>query len=164
VSISTFSDTLLPYSLQTTNLKIGIAVAAWNNHITDVLKTGAIATLKSEGIADRNIEILSVPGAFELPHGAQLLFSAGCAAVICLGCVIQGDTPHFDYVCSAATQGILKVGLQYSKPCIFGVITTHNEEQALERAGGKLGNKGSEAAKTALWMLAAATQITHTDI
>jgi 6,7-dimethyl-8-ribityllumazine synthase len=84
-----------------------------------------------------------------------MLFQQQCDAVICLGCVIKGDTPHFDYVCQAATDGILQVGLSQNKPCIFGVITTNNEQQALDRADGKLGNKGAEAALTACWMLAA---------
>ncbi len=134
---------------------MGIVVAAWNNHITDVLLKGAKDTLLGFGLSADQIQSLSVPGAFELPLGAQMLFQQQCDAVICLGCVIKGDTPHFDYVCQAATDGILQVGLSQNKPCIFGVITTNNEQQALDRADGKLGNKGAEAALTACWMLAA---------
>ncbi len=134
---------------------MGIVVAAWNNHITDVLLNGAKDTLLGFGLSADQIQSLSVPGAFELPLGAQMLFQQQCDAVICLGCVIKGDTPHFDYVCQAATDGILQVGLSQNKPCIFGVITTNNEQQALDRADGKLGNKGAEAALTACWMLAA---------
>ena len=134
---------------------MGIVVAAWNNHITDVLLNGAKDTLLGFGLSADQIHSLSVPGAFELPLGAQMLFQQQCDAVICLGCVIKGDTPHFDYVCQAATDGILQVGLSQNKPCIFGVITTNNEQQALDRADGKLGNKGAEAALTACWMLAA---------
>lgn len=134
---------------------MGIVVAAWNNHITDVLLKGAKDTLLGFGLSADQIHSLSVPGAFELPLGAQMLFQQQCDAVICLGCVIKGDTPHFDYVCQAATDGILQVGLSQNKPCIFGVITTNNEQQALDRADGKLGNKGAEAALTACWMLAA---------
>lgn len=134
---------------------MGIVVAAWNNHITDVLLNGAKDTLLGFGLSADQIQSLSVPGAFELPLGAQMLFQQQCDAVICLGCVIKGDTPHFDYVCQAATDGILQVGLTQNKPCIFGVITTNNEQQALDRADGKLGNKGAEAALTACWMLAA---------
>ncbi len=96
-----------------------------------------------------------MPGAFELAQGAQMLFlEKNVDAVICLGCVIQGDTPHFDYVCSSSSQGIMQVGLEIKKPCIFGVLTTLNEQQAMDRAGGKHGNKGSEAAVSAAWMLA----------
>ena len=134
---------------------MGIVVAAWNNHITDVLLKGAKDTLLGFGLSADQIHSLSVPGAFELPLGAQMLFQQQCDAVICLGCVIKGDTPHFDYVCQAATDGILQVGLSQNKPCIFGVITTNNEQQALDRADGKLGNKGAEAALSACWMLAA---------
>ncbi len=134
---------------------MGIVVAAWNNHITDVLLNGAKDTLLGFGLSADQIQSLSVPGAFELPLGAQMLFQQQCDAVICLGCVIKGDTPHFDYVCQAATDGILQVGLSQNKPCIFGVITTNNEQQALDRADGKLGNKGAEAALSACWMLAA---------
>ena len=134
---------------------MGIVVAAWNNHITDVLLKGAKDTLLGFGLSADQIQSLSVPGAFELPLGAQMLFQQQCDAVICLGCVIKGDTPHFDYVCQATTDGILQVGLSQNKPCIFGVITTNNEQQALDRADGKLGNKGAEAALSACWMLAA---------
>jgi 6,7-dimethyl-8-ribityllumazine synthase len=158
VATSLFSSSSLPYRFQPNELKIGIVVADWNRHITEVLKKGAIDTLLASGLDKNQILELTVPGSFELPHGAQILFSRECDAVICIGCVIRGDTPHFDYVCEAATHGILRVGLDASKPCIFGVITTENEQQALDRAGGKLGNKGSEAATAACWMLAAANQ------
>jgi 6,7-dimethyl-8-ribityllumazine synthase len=155
VATVAFSLNNIPFPLQTKNLKMGIVVAAWNNHITDVLLNGAKDTLLGFGLSADQIQSLSVPGAFELPLGAQMLFQQQCDAVICLGCVIKGDTPHFDYVCQAATDGILQVGLSQNKPCIFGVITTNNEQQALDRADGKLGNKGAEAALTACWMLAA---------
>jgi 6,7-dimethyl-8-ribityllumazine synthase len=158
VATSLFSSSSLPYRFQPNELKIGIVVADWNRHITEVLKKGAVDTLIAAGMDKNQILELTVPGSFELPHGAQILFSRECDAVICIGCVIRGDTPHFDYVCEAATHGILRVGLDASKPCIFGVITTENEQQALDRAGGKLGNKGSEAATAACWMLAAANQ------
>lgn len=131
-----------------------MVVAEWNKHITEKLLQGAVQTLIQKNILMEQIEVLHVPGSFELPHGAQLLFDKACDAVICLGCVIQGDTPHFDYVCQAATDGILQVGLAVKKPCVFGVITTLTEQQAEDRAGGKLGNKGSEAALTACWMIA----------
>lgn len=154
MATSQFSLSSIPYPLQLTGKKIGIAVAEWNHAITFNLKDGAVQTLLEHGLEKSQIIELIVPGAFELPQGAQTLFAAGCDAVICLGCVIQGDTPHFDYVCKAATDGILQVGLAQNKPCIFGVLTTLTEEQASSRAGGSLGNKGSESAVSALWMLA----------
>ncbi|MBI3234055.1 MAG: 6,7-dimethyl-8-ribityllumazine synthase [Bacteroidetes bacterium] len=136
-------------------IKIGIVTAEWNRHITGVLLEGAKEVLLSQGIIAENIICNDVPGSFELPLAAQwLAHKEEIDAVICLGCVIKGDTPHFDFVCQAATNGILEVGLKYNKPVIFGVITTNNEQQALDRAGGSLGNKGSEAAITALKMLA----------
>ena len=154
MATASFSQGEFPYIFHPDNLKIGVVVAEWNKHITEKLLTGALNALKQQHLHDAQIEVLRVPGSFELPHGAQLLFSKNCDAVICLGCVIQGDTPHFDFVCQAATDGILQVGLTEKKPCIFGVITTLNEEQAQDRAGGKLGNKGAEAALTACWMIA----------
>ena len=109
----------------------------------------------------QSIEIIefAVPGAFEIPTAAQWLFENGCDAVINLGCVIKGDTPHFDYVCNAVTDGIAQLALKHSKPCIFGIITTNNEQQAFDRAGGSLGNKGAEAAEAALWMLLAKSSL-----
>ncbi len=135
-------------------IKIGIVTAEWNKHITGVLLQGAIDTLLNQGIQKDNIICKEIPGSFELPLSAQWLAQKEeIDAVICIGCVIKGDTPHFDYVCLAATNGILEVGLKFNKPVIFGVITTNSEQQALDRAGGILGNKGSEAAYTALKML-----------
>ena len=154
MATASFSQGDFPYILHPENLKIGVVVAEWNKHITEKLHQGAVQTLIQKHILMEQIEVLHVPGSFELPHGAQLLFDKDCDAVICLGCVIQGDTPHFDYVCQAATDGILQVGLAAKKPCVFGVITTLTEQQAEDRAGGKLGNKGSEAALTACWMIA----------
>jgi len=154
VATASFSRGPFPYNLQPENLKIGVVVAEWNKHITEKLLQGALDTLSQYQIRKEQILIFHVPGSFELPLGAQLLFEKTCDAVICLGCVIQGDTPHFDYVCQAAADGILQVGLSTGKPCVFGVITTNNEEQAQARAGGKHGNKGAEAALTACWMIA----------
>lgn len=154
MATSQFSLSSLPYPLLLTGIKIGIVVADWNKHITFALRDGAVQTLRENKLSESQIQELIVPGAFELPLAAQMLFENGCDAVLCLGCVIQGDTPHFDFVCNAATDGILQVGLKTGKPCIFGVLTTLNEEQAVSRAGGQLGNKGSEAALSALWMIA----------
>lgn len=115
---------------------------------------GAIDTLKKNGTDGDNIDVEFVPGSFELTSGARLL--AECSkydAIICLGCVIQGDTPHFDYVCQGVTHGITELNLLYNIPFIFGVLTTDNNQQALDRAGGKHGNKGDEAAITAIKMV-----------
>lgn len=158
MATSQYSLSSIPYSLQVSGLKIGIAVADWNQKITHALRDGAIDTLLQSGFTKDQIIVLDVPGSFELPHGAQLLFDRPCDAVICIGCIVRGDTPHFDYVSQGTTQGILRAGMDARKPCIFCVLTTENEQQALDRAGGSLGNKGSEAALAACWMLAAAQQ------
>jgi 6,7-dimethyl-8-ribityllumazine synthase len=134
--------------------KIAIVVASWNEEITEALYEGAIHSLVAGGIKKHNVIRKSVPGTFELSLGALWMAEQkNVHAVICLGCVIQGDTPHFDYICQAVSYGITEVGLKTRKPVIFGVLTTLNKEQALERAGGKFGNKGEEAAITALEML-----------
>lgn len=137
-----------------TKSKIAIITADWNSEITDALKMGAIERLIKEGIHDKNIFLSQVPGTFELPLAAQWMAQKDkIDAIIVLGCVIQGDTPHFDYVCQGVTQGIMDVNLKYNKPVVFGVLTTLTLEQATDRAGGKHGNKGDEAAITALKML-----------
>lgn len=148
------------FSYNQKHYKIGVVTASWNNHITSILRDGAIDTL-TKLKEKQSIEIVefSVPGAFEIPTAAQWLFEIGCDAVINLGCVIKGDTPHFDFVCNAVTDGIGQLALKHSKPCIFGVITTNTEQQAFDRAGGSLGNKGSEAAEAAVWMLLAKNTI-----
>ncbi len=116
---------------------------------------GATDTLISQGVKQDNIIVKSVPGAFELPYGAQFIIeNEDIDAVICLGCVIQGETRHFDFICEAAANGIMRVSLDYSIPVVFGVLTTENLQQALDRSGGKPGNKGVEAAATALKLLA----------
>lgn len=135
--------------------KIAIVVAEWNEDITESLYEGAVAGLITGGVSMKNILRINVPGSFELTLGAQrAALKKEVAAVICLGCVIQGDTPHFDYICQAVAYGITEVNLKFNKPVVFGVLTTLNKVQALERAGGKLGNKGEEAADTVLKMLA----------
>lgn len=135
-------------------LKVAIVVAEWNEEITEALYEGARQSLLTHGLKKQNIIRKNVPGTFELSLGALW-----CAekkdvhAVITLGCVIQGDTPHFDYICQAVSYGITEVNIKTKKPVVFGVLTTLTKKQALERAGGKLGNKGEEAALTALKML-----------
>lgn len=133
--------------------RIGLVVSEWNEEVTGALLNGALEILAKSGIPTENIETLWVPGTFELAYGAQQLALLDFDAVICLGCVIQGETKHFDFICQAAANGIMDVGLRQNKPVIFGVLTTDNLSQAQERAGGKHGNKGSEAAYTALRML-----------
>ena len=134
--------------------KFGIVVAEWNTEITGALYAGAVDTLIQNGARRENIIRKSVPGSFELSLGAQWLAAKQeIDAVICLGCVIQGETPHFDYICQAVAYGITEVGLKFNKPVIFGVLTTDTQQQALDRAGGKHGNKGDEAAATAIKML-----------
>lgn len=135
--------------------KIAVVVAQWNEEITSALYEGAVASLLSAGVKKNHIIRKAVPGSFELPLGALWMAEKkDIHAVICLGCVIQGDTPHFDYICQAVSYGITDVGLKTRKPVVFGVLTTLTRKQALERAGGKFGNKGEEAAITALEMLA----------
>ena len=137
------------------NMKFGIVVAEWNWEITSALAQGAVDTLRKHGAPEENISIKYVPGTFELPLGGQFFAELdNVDAVILLGCVIQGETRHFDYICEGVTQGTKDLNLKYNKPFIFGVLTTNDEQQALDRAGGKLGNKGDEAAVTAIKMLA----------
>ncbi|WP_319502916.1 6,7-dimethyl-8-ribityllumazine synthase [uncultured Draconibacterium sp.] len=137
------------------NMRFGVVVAEWNWEITSALANGAVDTLKKHGATEENISVKYVPGTFELPLGGQYFAELdNVDAVILLGCVIQGDTRHFDYICEGVTQGTKDLNLKYNKPFIFGVLTTNNEQQALDRAGGKLGNKGDEAAITAIKMVA----------
>ena len=134
--------------------RFAIVVAEWNEEITDALYESAVTSLKSHGVKAENILKKSVPGTFELSLGALWMGEKkDIDAVICLGCVIQGETPHFDYICQAVAYGITEAGLKTRKPVIFGVLTTLNKQQALDRAGGKYGNKGEEAALTAIKML-----------
>jgi 6,7-dimethyl-8-ribityllumazine synthase len=135
--------------------KFAIVVAEWNTEVTEALYTGAYETLLKHGAKPANIIRKNVPGSFELSLGAQWMAQEKkIDAVICLGCVIQGDTKHFDFICQAVSQGLTNVALKYNKPVIFGVLTPNNQQQALDRAGGKHGNKGDEAAATAIKMLA----------
>ena len=135
--------------------KFGIVVSDWNREITDQLLEGCTQTLRKHGADDESIDISRVPGTFELPMGARLLASGQkLDAIICLGCVIKGETRHDEYIAQATANGIMQLGLMLNIPVIFGVLTPNNLEQARERAGGKHGNKGEEAALTALQMAA----------
>ena len=134
-----------------TNFKIGVVTALWNSEITSKLKAGALDTLQKAGIT--NITVWDVPGSYELVYAANKLASEGLDAVICLGVVIQGETRHFDFICDAVANGIANVTIQHNIPVAFGLLTTDNQEQAVERSGGKHGHKGEEAAWTVLKLL-----------
>lgn len=134
--------------------RFAVVVAEWNTEITESLYSGALDTLIKHGVPQSNIEKILVPGSFELCLGAQWQAErTNIDAVICIGCVVQGDTKHFDFICDAVAHGITQVSLKYNKPVIFGVLTTNTMQQAYDRAGGKHGNKGDEAAITAIKML-----------
>jgi 6,7-dimethyl-8-ribityllumazine synthase len=142
------------------DVRVAIIQAEWNGHITGALAQGAIDTLKSHGITDDCIDLFHVPGAVELTYAASAVIETGAFdVVIVLGCVIRGGTPHFDYVCQSVTQGVTHLNAECDIPVIFGVLTVDTEQDALDRAGGSLGNKGSEAAETALKMHVFAQQI-----
>ncbi|GAB4142014.1 MAG: 6,7-dimethyl-8-ribityllumazine synthase [Bacteroidia bacterium] len=135
-------------------LRFAIIVAEWNDQVTFALRDGAMKTLLKHGVKEDDILVQYVPGTFELTLGAQWAGERDDVdAVICLGCVIQGETRHFDFICQGVTYGITELNISLSKPVIFGVLTTDNLEQAIDRAGGKHGNKGDEAAITAIKML-----------
>ncbi|MFN8207073.1 MAG: 6,7-dimethyl-8-ribityllumazine synthase [Bacteroidales bacterium] len=150
-NLSAFSAASLPSAA---GMRIAIVVAEWNSDVTSKLRDGALRTLESCGCSTKDVFCIDVPGTFELSLGAQWLAeTGGYDAVLCLGCVIQGETPHFNYICEAVSQGITNLNLKYNIPFIFGVLTTLSKEQALDRAGGKHGNKGDEAAATAIKMV-----------
>jgi 6,7-dimethyl-8-ribityllumazine synthase len=135
--------------------KIAIVVSEWNSNITENLLQGAYDTLLKFGVSSQDISIQRVPGSFELTFGAKTLIEKiHPDALIMLGCVIQGETPHFTYVCQSVTQGATELNIKYDVPVIFGLLTTTTLEQAKDRAGGRHGNKGDEAAVTALKMIA----------
>lgn len=133
--------------------RFGIVVTRFNEFITNKLLSGCLDTLTRHGVDRENIDIAWVPGAFEVPLVAQKMAGKGYNAIICLGAVIRGATPHFEYVSNEVTKGIAQVGLNTGIPVIYGVITTDTIEQAIERAGTKAGNKGSDAAITAIEMV-----------
>ncbi|MBE0642390.1 MAG: 6,7-dimethyl-8-ribityllumazine synthase [Bacteroidales bacterium] len=151
-NLSSFDSHALPSAK---GMKAGIVVSEWNSGVTHALLEGALVFLQQHGVEEQDLVVTKVPGSFELPFGAQLLAEhSEVEAIICLGCVIQGETRHFDFVSQGVTEGVMRVSLDYHLPVIFGVLTTDTEAQALDRAGGRYGNKGTEAAVTAIRMIA----------
>jgi 6,7-dimethyl-8-ribityllumazine synthase len=150
-NLSDFSHTTVP---DASPYKFAIAVAEWNAEITGSLYNAALEKLLAYGAKEEHILSVAVPGSFELSGAAEILLSKHpeLDAVICLGCVIQGETRHFDFICDAVANGVTQVGIKHAKPVIFGVLTTDDQQQAIDRAGGKHGNKGDEAAITAIKM------------
>lgn len=138
----------------TQNYKIGIVQSKFNEFVTEKLLDGCIKTLVEKGIKSDNIDIIKVPGAFEIPTmTANMLQQNTYSSIICIGAVIKGETPHFDYICSSISNEIVRLGSLSGIPVIFGILTTDTVDQAIERAGGKVGNKGSEAASSAIEMI-----------
>ncbi|MBO4641524.1 MAG: 6,7-dimethyl-8-ribityllumazine synthase [Bacteroidaceae bacterium] len=136
------------------DMRFGIVVSEWNNNITGALLQGAYDTLLRHGAQEDNILVMTVPGSFELVYGSsQMVKSGKVDAVIAIGCVIRGDTPHFDYICQGATNGLATLNLQGDIPVIYGLLTCNNHDQAEARCGGILGNKGDECAITAIKMI-----------
>ena len=136
------------------DMRFAIVTAQWNGHITNALRDGALEVLADAGVGAEDVDTFEVPGAVELTFAAsQLIETSLYDAVIVFGCVIRGGTPHFDYVCQSVTQGITMLNADCDIPVIFGVLTVDNEQDAIDRAGGKCGNKGCEAARTAIQMV-----------
>tara|TARA_B100000482_G_scaffold102506_1_gene73866 strand:- start:58 stop:540 length:483 start_codon:yes stop_codon:yes gene_type:complete len=148
-NLSDYKKDTLP---NVSNLKFGIVVSQWNKEITDGLFNGAYSTLIDCGVLEKNINKLEVPGSFELIFGTKILSKKNVDAIICLGSVIKGQTKHFDYVCQGVTNGIKDLNISLGIPVIFGVLTDNTMDQAINRSGGKYGNKGVEAAITAIKM------------
>ncbi|MBR5052526.1 MAG: 6,7-dimethyl-8-ribityllumazine synthase [Bacteroidaceae bacterium] len=137
-----------------TGMRVGIVVSEWNDKITGALLEGACQTLIKHGVREEDIKVKLVPGSFELIYGASRLVNSGLVdAVIAIGCVIKGDTPHFDYICQGTTQGLADLNKEGKIPVIYGLLTCNTLEQAQERCGGMLGNKGDECAITAIKMV-----------
>ncbi|MCI6117748.1 MAG: 6,7-dimethyl-8-ribityllumazine synthase [Prevotella sp.] len=135
------------------NMCFGIVVSEWNSEITGALLDGCVSTLEKHGAIPENIHVKTVPGSFELIYGAhQMTLNDGFDAVIILGCVIRGETPHFDYICEGVTAGIARLNATSHTPIVYGLLTCENEQQAKDRSGGRLGNKGDECAVVAIKM------------
>ena len=148
-NLSDYDKSNLP---NVSKMRFGIVVSQWNDDITDGLYKGAYNTFLDCGVSKDNIIKLEVPGSFELIYGTKILYKRNCDAIICLGSVIKGETKHFDYVCQGVTNGIKDLNIALDIPVIFGVLTDNTKEQAINRSGGIHGNKGVEAAITAIKM------------
>ena len=135
------------------NFKFGVVVSKWNDNITNNLLKGVLDTLYSFNVIESNIIIFEVPGSFELIYGAKKINEKNVDAIICLGSIIKGETKHFDFISNCVANGIKDLNIQLNVPVIFGVLTDDNEQQAIDRSGGKYGNKGVEAAITAIKMI-----------
>lgn len=145
---------------QAKGMRFGIVVAEWNWEVTGAMAQGAFDTLIRHGATEDSIDIKRVPGSFELPLGGQFMAGKGIYdAIILIGCVIQGETRHFDFICQGVTQGTVELNLKYNLPVIYGVLTTENLQQAIDRSGGIHGNKGDEAAITAIKMVSLKREI-----
>ncbi|MFN7119460.1 MAG: 6,7-dimethyl-8-ribityllumazine synthase [Saprospiraceae bacterium] len=157
-NLSSYDENTIPSA---ENMSFGIVVAEWNAEITHALYEGCFDTLVKHGAKEEHIHTIQVPGSFELPAGARMLASRHkLDAVICLGCVIKGETKHDEYISNAVATGLVNLSIASGQPFIFGVLTPNNMEQALDRAGGKHGNKGIEAAVSAIRMAALRKQAT----
>jgi 6,7-dimethyl-8-ribityllumazine synthase len=148
-------------SLDATKLRIGVIVSRFNEFITEQLAKGALEVLKTRGCPDENVRYVKVPGAWELAVAARALASS-CDAIVALGAVVRGDTPHFEYVAGGAADGLNRVSLDTGIPVAFGVLTTDDMQQAMDRAGGKSGNKGAEAAEVAIELANLVKQLKET--
>ena len=156
-NLSAFSSENLP---DASSMRVGIVVSEWNAQVTENLLRGAMDTLTGQGVRLDNVHVVHVPGSFELAVGATLMIAnRSVEAVICLGSIIRGETPHFEFVSMATANGIMEVGLKTGRPVIFGVLTDDTMDQALARSGGNKGNKGVEAAVTAIKMIALRRQL-----
>ena len=148
---------LSEYNIETvpdaSNMCFGVVVSEWNPEITGSLLNGCVSTLEKHGAIPENIHVKTVPGSFELIYGAhQMTLNDGFDAVIILGCVIRGETPHFDYICEGVTAGIARLNATSQTPIVYGLLTCENDQQAKDRSGGRLGNKGDECAVVAIKM------------
>ena len=154
--MATSNHNLSDYDINTVpsaeGMRFGIVVSQWNENITEALLIGALSTRTANGVSKEDSRVMRVPGSFELTYASQKMAKTGVDAVIAIGCVIKGDTPHFDYICEGVTNGIAYLNATLDVPIIYGIITTNNLQQAIDRCGGRLGNKGDEAAVTAIKM------------
>lgn len=158
-NLSDFSNTEIP---KATDFSFAIVVSQWNEEVTGALYQGALDFLIEHDALEENILTVHVPGSYELTSAADMVLTLKKVdAVICLGCVIQGETRHFDFICDAVAHGLTQISIKHNKPVVFGVLTTDNLQQAQERAGGRHGNKGEEAAATAIQMAALQRTLSH---